>query len=132
MKVLLNFNFLEKSDAKPWLIYEWRLHWCKWYKKPGFSNFSDSSKRKPSSKSDGSDFDKDAPSPRTSDSSDQDLEDVGSPQNTSSVPLSESPEAARSAASSHPGNPVAPVGEEEEEEGVTEQVGNHSLNARAG
>nr|XP_022306001.1 uncharacterized protein LOC111112637 [Crassostrea virginica] len=39
----------------------------------------DSSKRKPSSKSDGSDFDKDAPSPRTSDSSDQDLEDVGSP-----------------------------------------------------
>nr|XP_022288628.1 death-associated inhibitor of apoptosis 2-like [Crassostrea virginica] len=89
----------------------------------------DSSKRKPSSKSDGSDFDKDAPSPRTSDSSDQDLEDVGSPQNTSSVPLSESPEAARSAASSHPGNPVTPVGEEEE--GVTAQVGNLSLNARA-
>ena len=52
------------------------------------------------------------------------------PQNTPSVPLSKSSEAARSAASSHPVNPVAPVGEEEE--GVTAQVGNLSLNARAG
>ena len=97
------------------------IHWGKLYKDHGFSNFADSSKRKPSSTSD-CDYDSSTP----------DLEDAGSSQNSPSVPLSESPEAARSAASSHPGNPVPPVGEEEEEGGVTAQVGNLSLNARAG
>ena len=100
------------------------IHWGKLYKDHGFSNFADSSKGKPSSTSDGSDFDNDSSTP--------DLEDAGSSQNSPSVPLSESPEAARSAASSHLGNPVAPVGEEEEEGGVTAHVGNLSLNAQAG